>query len=470
METTDILLYIFQAIYLITAGGIFFLVISENRNPLKTISWALLLVLFPVGGILIYYFFGQDTRKIRIISRKSYKKIKKQSFDKLIAEDIKSISPNYLPLAKLLNNNNDASLLEGSSVKVFTNGKDKFEALLKDLEQAKKHIHLQYYIFMDDAIGHIVKQKLIQKAAQGIEVCVLYDDVANWKVRNKFYDEMRDAGINITSYLEVRFPIFTSKVNYRNHRKIVVIDGLIGYVGGMNIADRYLKPDWRDTHLRIVGKGVYGLQAAFLVDWHASHEDIEITQDHFPPCVSQTDNLMQIATGGPIRVWRTLLQATIQIILNAKKYIYIQTPYFLPTEALLQSLQTAALAGVDVRLMMPESSDVQAVNTASQSYFEDVLLSGVKIYTLKSSFLHAKTLITDDYLSVVGSANMDFRSFEHNFEVNAYIYEKEFALQMKRIFLEDQKQCNIIGLRKWQQRPKLQKLKESFMRMFSPLL
>lgn len=470
MEAQDIIRNIVQVIYFITALGIVFVVISENRNPLKTISWALLLLLFPIGGIIIYYFFGQDTRKLRIISRKHYKLIKKQSFDHLIIKDSTDINLEYLPLVRLLNNNNDAALLQGSELEVFTDGEEKFKSLIDDLENAHHHIHLQYYIFMDDNIGKRIKEILMRKASEGVHVRVLYDDVANWKVKNAFYDEMKTAGVEITAYLKVRFPIFTSKVNYRNHRKIVVIDGYIGYIGGMNIADRYLDDDWRDTHLRVVGKGVHGMQTAFLIDWNSSGQSLIFDKSYFPYYPNKTNNLMQVATGGPMSTWKTLLQATIHIIASAKKYIYIQTPYFLPSEGLLQALQSAALGGIDVRLMVPAQSDVRFVNSAAHSYFEDALKAGIKIYEMSPGFIHSKTLISDDFLSVIGSANMDFRSFEHNFEVNAYIYDTEFAKKMKKIFFEDQRKCKPILFKDWKRRPKLKKFQESVMRMFSPLL
>ncbi len=470
MEPQQIIRLIIQAIYVVTALGIVIIVISENRNPLKTISWVLLLVFFPIGGIIIYYFFGQDSRKVRVLSRKSYKRLKKRSFDHLIIHNAENICSEFAPLAKLLDNNNSAALLQGSEIRIFTNGPDKFEALLADLGKARHHIHLQYYIFLDDAIGNKVKDMLIRKAREGVEVRVLYDDAANWQVKNRFYNEMAKAGVEITAFLKVHFPLLTSKVNYRNHRKIVVIDGRIGYIGGMNIADRYLEPTWRDTHLRVEGKGVLGMQSAFLIDWLSSGKQIANEKSYFPESPVLTKNVMQIATGGPIGIWRTLLQATIQIIASAQKHVYIQTPYFLPTDGLLQALQLTALAGIDVRLMVPWHADVRFVSTASHSYFEDILNAGVKIYVMDPGFLHAKMIVVDDFLTVIGSANMDFRSFEHNFEVNAYIYDEKIALQMKQVFFNDQKACRRIVRKEWRQRPPFRKIQESITRMFSPLL
>jgi len=448
------------------------MVISENRNPIKTMSWAVLLLFVPIVGIIIYFFFGQDTRRLRIISKKRFRMLQKQSFKPLAVHNSrKNILPReYAPLVKLLNKNNDSALMQGSKIDFFSNGKEKFETLIKDMENASHHIHLQYYIFENDEIGRKIKSILMKKSLEGVEVRVLYDDVANWTTRNRFYDEMKNAGVEITAYLQVRFPLFTSKVNYRNHRKIVVIDGKIGYIGGMNVADRYLKDSWKDMHLRITGKGVLALQSAFLVDWVSSGKSLSNEKSYFPEAPVITENILQIVTGGPIDPWHTLLQAMLQILSNAKKYVYIQTPYFLPTESLLQILQSTALSGIDVRLMVPHKPDVRFVNSAACSYFADIMRAGVKIYLYKPAFLHTKMMVVDSFLTVIGSANMDFRSFEHNFEINAYLYDKIIARKMKRLFLDDQENCEQLTLAEWEKRPRIEKFKESITRMFSPLL
>ncbi|MDR0233078.1 MAG: cardiolipin synthase [Dysgonamonadaceae bacterium] len=460
-----------EIIYVITALFIVFVVISGNRNPIKTMSWVLLLLFVPIAGIIVYYFFGQDTRKLRVISRKRYRLLKKRSYEPLIIQNKENIlRPEYAPLVKLLNNNNDSSLMQGSKIDFFTSGEKKFETLIEDLENAKHHIHFQYYIFENDEIGGKIKSILMRKVSEGVEVRVIYDDVANWKKKRRFYGEMKNAGVEITAYLQVRFPFFTSKVNYRNHRKIVVIDGKIGYIGGMNVADRYLKNTWKDMHLRIIGRGVLALQSAFLIDWVSSGKPLLNEKVYFPETPVITDNILQIVTGGPINPWRTLLQATLHILSNAKKYVYIQTPYFLPTDALLQILQSTALSGVDVRLMVPHKADVHFVGIAARSYFADIMYAGVKIYLYNPAFLHAKMMVVDDFLTVIGSANMDFRSFEHNFEVNAYLYDKEITEKMKLLFLEDQQNCKQITLKKWKKRSRIEKIKESVTRVFSPLL
>lgn len=475
MELTDGIRITLQILYLITAIGIVFVVVSENRNPIKTTSWILLLLFVPVLGILFYYFFGQDNRKQRIISRKVFKNFKNRPTGTMPFDAINNVQPEYRPLVNLLNKSNNASLLDGNKITVFLNGKEKFRALFKDIEEAKFYIHIQYYIFLDDEIGTELKTLLIKKAYQGVHVRVLYDEVSNWRIDKKFYEEMSLSGIEISGYLKVRFPLLTSRVNYRNHRKIVVIDGKTGYIGGMNIADRYVKGphwggNWRDTHIRIEGRGVYGLQSVFLMDWHIASGKMISSSKYYPEMPSYNDNKLQIVMDGPVSQWHNLLQATLRIISSAKNYIYIQTPYFLPTEGIAQALQSAALGGIDVRVMLPAQSDSRAVSYASHSYLDEMMQAGVRVYFYTEGFLHAKLLLSDDYVTVVGSANMDFRSFEHNFEVNAYIYDNDFANKMKKTFYRDQQHCRRLTLKEWRARPRSRKIKESVMRLFSPLL
>lgn len=466
---------IFIILYCLTISGLVVVLITENRNPLKTIPWVIVLLLAPGVGLLFYFFFGQDNRKQRIISRRTYKRIMKRQQAGKLPQDACSVPVPYQPLVTLLNNSNQASLLYGSDISIYTNGQEKFANLMKEMARATHHIHVQYYIFCDDEIGNQVKALLMAKAQEGIQVRVLYDDVGCWNVKDKFFKEMREAGVEVYAFLRVAFPVFTSKVNYRNHRKIVVIDGNVGFMGGMNIADRYIKGTnwgtWRDTHFKIIGKGVHGLQAAFLIDWYVVSKQLLNDKIYYPSVpVYSDDNIMQICTSGPVGPWRTLLQAAIFMIANAKKYIYIQTPYFLPTEGLNQALQIAALGGIDVRLMLPKRSDTRAANMATHSFIDEMVKAGVKVYFYTPGFLHSKLAVTDDTLACIGSANMDFRSFEHNFEINAFVYQPSFAIQMRKVFLHDLQSCEKLNPTSWLKRPIKQRIAESFMRLFSPLL
>jgi cardiolipin synthase len=466
---------LFVALYSVTVLGVALVVIAENRNPLKSIAWILVLILTPGVGLLAYFLFGQDSRKQRIISRRTYRRILRGI----------SMLPFSLPrntkgskhgLVKLLQKTASIPLLEASDIRIFSSGHDKFDAFLADIAQAEHHIHLEYYVFEDDHIGQLVQEALIGKAKEGVSVRVLYDGVGSWSADRRFFRDMKRAGIGVHAFLHVTFPLFYSKVNYRNHRKIAVIDGRIGYIGGMNIADRYRTGlpwgIWRDTHLRLTGDAVHGLQSAFAVDWYvASKEQLSDIIVEAPGCDrAKAGNVVQIATGGPTGHWRILLQATIQLITSARRYVYIQTPYFLPTESLNQALQIAALSGVDVRLMLPERSDTMSAHLAGRSYLDDLIRAGVKIYLYEKGFLHAKAIVVDDTVSCIGSANMDFRSFEHNFEINAYIYGEEFALRMRKLFEDDMRSCRHPSPQEWLRRPRKDRIAESFFRLFSPLM
>lgn len=467
-------LLVFQLLYVLTALGVVIVVISENRNPLKTIAWVLILLLLPLVGLIFYYFFGEDHRKQRLISRKMHKKINRKTLER--TELLETLNPpvEYRGLVNLLNKLKDCPLYGGNRLTFYNNGSDKFEALIEELKKAKKHIHLQYYIFLDDGIGHKIKELLVEKAKEGVEVRVLYDDMGAWGVKSKFYKEMIAAGVDAQPFLKVKFPVLTSRVNYRNHRKVVVIDGEVGFMGGMNIADRYINGIkggiWRDSHFKVEGKAVHGLQTSFIIDWYATRSELLVSNKYFPSLTSKGDNLMQIATSGPTGEFKEIHQGIFQAITNAREYVYIQTPYLIPTDALMLALQTAAMSGVDVRIMIPEKSDTTFVQIASLSFIKDFLDSKVKIYLFKKGFLHSKLMIIDDALTITGSANMDVRSFEHNFEIDAFIYNKETALITKDIFLDDMGYADLINLEEWNKRPRAKRFAESVLRLFTPLL
>jgi len=458
-------------IYLVLIAGTVLVVISENRSPIKTMAWLLVLIFVPVVGLIIYNIIGQDTRRMRHISEIKYRQIKQLSFKNLTYNKNIKIHPEYANLINMLKNSNLSPVLQGSKIEIITEGQRMYEALLQDLENAKRHIHIEFFIFNNDETGYTVRNMLMKKAAQGVEVRFIYDNIANFWVPRKFYKEMKKSGVQITSMMKAHITKFANRINYRNHRKIVVIDGRVAYTGGMNISNRYFKdPTWRDTHLRLVGQGVLGLQANFLIDWYSSGEAFLDDADYFPETKNYTQNLMQIATGGPYSLYHNLLQATVNIIIGAKKYIYMQTPYFLPSEPLFQALQMASLSGVDVRLMVSRRSDSRYVDPAAHSYYADLLEAGMKIYETEGRFMHAKTLVADDNISVIGSANLDFRSFETNFEINCNIYDTDIALKNKEIFLRDMQQCRQVDFEEWKKRPQWRRFIDSFMRLFAPLM
>ena len=458
-------------IYIALIAGAVIVVISENRSPIKAIAWLLVLIFVPLIGLIIYYFFGQDTRRMRQLSEKNFQKINDLSFKSLTPNRNVNILPEYANLINLLKNSILSPILQGSKVEIITEGSRMFEVLLKDIQKAMHHIHIEFFIFKNDQTGKIVRDMLMKKASEGVEVRFIYDKVANWLVPKKFYNEMKKSGVKITSLMDAKFVKLGEKLNYRNHRKVIVIDGTTAYIGGMNISNNYfINPSWRDTHLRVQGQGALGLQACFLTDWYSSGEPFLDNENYFPEAKSYTHNLMQIATGGPYNLYHNLLQATINIIIGAKKYIYMQTPYFLPNESVFQALQMAALSGIDVRLMVSSKSDSSYVDPASRSYYADLLEAGMKIYEMQGKFIHAKTLVTDNMLSVIGSANLDFRSFETNFEINCYLYDPDIAKRNKEIFLQDMENCKEIRYEEWIKRPKWKKFLESILRLFAPLM
>lgn len=462
-------------IFYLTVVVTIMVVILDNRNPFKTLVWVLVLTFLPVIGLLLYFFFGQDTRKERLISKKGFERLSKYPMMEFQEqESFQGLDKESHAVIRFFQRINRALPFEGNSMDICSDGSSMLQALLKAIHAAKHHIHIQFYIFEDDAVGRMVRDALMDKAREGVEIRVLYDDVGCWKVPLAFYDEMREAGIETRSFLKVRFPRFTSKVNYRNHRKLVIVDGVIGFVGGMNLAERYLKGvswgGWKDIMIKIEGKAVYGLQTSFLIDWYATDHSLITSSRYFPKMEDKGNSLIQVVTSDPVGKWKDIMQGLLIAIASARKYIYIQTPYLLPTESILVALKTAALAGVDVRIMIPERSDSRLVHWGTESYLAELMEAGVKIYWYQKGFLHSKLVVCDDNLATVGSTNMDFRSFEHNFEVNAFVYDKASVLRLKEIFLSDLKDARMIQLKVWRLRPWSQKVKESVIRLFAPLL
>lgn len=465
---------IFIVLYLILVIGLVIMLVLDNRNPVKTMAWMVVLLFLPVIGVILYFFFGRNTRKERLISQKSADMLTKKSLQGFISQSSFELPSEHYSLIQLFRTLNRALPFENNYNEVYTSGYSMVQSLIREISHAKHHIHLEFYIFEDDSIGRLVRDILIDKAQEGVEVRLLYDDVGCWHVPNRFFDQMRTAGIEVRGFLKVRFPLFTSRINYRNHRKIVIIDGKVGFIGGMNIAERYLKPGkygiWRDTHLMIKGRAVYGLQSNFLIDWFFVTRSLITASKYYPSVDVCGEALIQTVTSEPVGEWKAIMQGLLLAISNAKRYFYVQTPYFLPTEPILAALQTAALSGVDVRLMIPEYADSMITHLGTLSYVDDMLSAGVKVYFYQKGFLHSKLMVSDDSLSTVGSTNMDFRSFEHNFEINSFIYDTETALLMKEIFLQDQRDSVQISYKVWMRRSSKQRAKESIVRLLSPLL
>ena len=469
--------WILLVIYLaITIGGIV-AVLMDNKQPEKTMAWILVLCFMPIVGIIFYLFFGQNTRKEKVISERSMDLLMKRSMLEFAEQENLHIPRRNRPLMKLFTNQNWALPFKDNEVSIFTDGYEFVSTLLYNIGQAQDHIHLDTYIIEDDPLGNLVADVLIDKARQGVEVRLLYDDVGCWRVKDRFFKRMKAAGIQVYAFMPVRFPAFTGKVNYRNHRKLCVIDGKVGFIGGMNIALRYVKgtarQTWRDTHLCIRGGAVYAIQRAFLVDWYFVSRTLVTDRRYYPPVDKTIDNncLTQIVTSSPVSPWPDIMQGYVRVLLQAHRYVYMESPYFLPTEPVLFAMRTAALSGVDVRLIVPRHGDAKLVEWASRSYLMEVIEAGVKVYLYEPGFNHSKILVSDDNLSSCGSTNIDFRSFENNFEANAFFFNEGMALRLKKVFLTDQAQSTLVDdVSYFIKRPFLQRLLESLVRLLSPLL
>lgn len=457
-------------------------ILFKNINPTKTLTYILVLVFFPFLGLLVYYFFGQEYRKNKIFDRKNVLNksiIKKLSEDFTLNEkDIAKfdkILDDKMKLVRLLYNSENTPLTKHNEVRILLNGKEKFKALFADLKNAKHHIHLEYYILKDDIIGNELIDIICEKAKNGVKVRLSFDDVGS-KISSRGKRKLKESGVDFYAFMPVLFPGFTGKLNYRNHRKIVVIDGEIGYVGGINVSDNYVnykngESFWRDTHLRIVGEAVKPLQVHFLMTWDfVSNSNITINKQLFPPSTVKKETAVQISASGPDTNWANIMEAIFVAINQADDYIYITTPYFIPNDQIITALQVSAKSGVDVRLIIPKTSDSWTAKYATNSYLEKLLEAKVKVYRYCNGFIHAKTIVVDDIFSTIGTANLDYRSFNINFEINALIYNTETSIELKNQFFDDLKECEQLDLESWIERSNFNKLKESYSRLWSPLL
>ena len=476
-------LQIVSALFLITSIAIAVIIVLEKRSPYKTAAWILVLVLVPVAGLIFYLFFGQNYRKRKMFSRKGLHELGK--LRSLISKQLRQvnkkgpkINERYEERGKLialLLKNSHSLLTTGNKVKILNNAEITFQEIFDAIRRAKNHIHLEYYIIDNDITGNRLKQLLIKKSSEGVEVRVIIDDVGSWGLKKPFLKELTDAGIEIYPFMKVRFPRLTSKLNYRNHRKIAVIDGEIGFTGGINFADRYLMGakgigPWRDTHLKIVGDAVASLQVIFAADWFfVSGQDLN-TNKYYRPFTDEEGIPMQISASGPDSDWESIGQALFTIITGAKKSVYITTPYLIPPLSIVAALETAALGGIDVRIIIPEKSDARISKWCSFSFVQGLLEAGVRMYFYREGFIHSKLLLADSEISSVGTTNLDFRSIETNFEVNAFIYDEKLTQKLEHYFKEDLLKSREIFLKDWVGRKWHFKLRESLAHIFSPML
>lgn len=474
---THILSILIIVIYAYTLVSTISVLLLENRNPAKSLSWVLVLLFLPFLGMFFYVLFGQDVRKRKIISKKAVHPVYHTSEFKTYDQDNSTlIESKYHNIIKLLSRNSDAGVFHNNKIEVLSNGESTFNAVFDAIQHAKEHIHIEFFIFDDDKISNQLRELLIQKANEGVRIRMIYDYWGSFDLSKRYLKSLRDAGVYVRSFLpfKFRFRFSSSDINYRNHRKVVIVDGRIGFTGGLNVADRYIYGNtlgfWRDTFISIEGAAVHALQHLFLSDWYFVERKMITDLKYYPKALNYGQNAMQLVSSGPDSDWEAIMQGIAAAINTATSYIYIQTPYFMPNEIIANAIHMAALSGVEVCLMIPQKSDAKLSDASSSSYLGRALEAGVKVYRYKDGFLHSKAIVIDDYISIVGSCNMDERSFAQNYEANAFVYDKETALKLKQLFYDDTEKCWEQTLEAWTNRKRSQKLKESFARLFSPLM
>ena len=466
------------SLYLVIAISAAIEVLLDNHQPSETIAWILIIMFLPIVGLLLYYFFGQDIRRERAFTKKYLDQLTHKLMAKYVAQE-GSVEASRLDLSLIsfLENHNFSLPFTQNAVSTYLSGDDFISRLIHDIGHARHHIHLEFFIFENDSVGRLVRDALIDAVRRNVEVRLIYDDVGCWGVSKHFFNFMRQSGIHTANFMPVRFHRFAHRINYRNHRKLVIIDGNIGYIGGMNIAKRYVRPVkgrlWYDTQLRIFGRGVYGMQLLFLMDWLSATKEVISDPVYYPtieprPTGGQ-DILLQIVSSTPFMSWPTIMLSYNKIIHNARKYILIQTPYFMPTPSLIESLQMAAMSGVKVEIMIPEDAGNFWMTWCNRSYFGDMLKAGVDIYLYTKGMLHSKTLIVDDHFCSIGSANLDFRSMLDTFEDSAFIYDDRYAQEYKSHFVAAKGECKKIDFQEWKTRTIWTRITESFVRVLSPL-
>ncbi|MGO3183040.1 MAG: cardiolipin synthase [Aequorivita sp.] len=465
-------------------------VVYDTQSTTKTLAYLLAVIFLPFIGIIIYFSIGVNYRKRKMYSKKVFNNPEVEiAMQKRILELSQTIFTtrsesvkNFKKLANLILNQTSSPITQGNDVTLLLNGENKFPKVLEALKNAKNHIHIEYYIYEADDIGCKIIDLLIEKAQEGVRVRFIYDDFGSREIRKKQVPRLKAAGVAVFPFYKIKLIALANRINYRNHRKIIVVDGVLGFVGGINVSDKYInttdsKNDlyWRDTHLRIQGPAVSTLQYIFMGDWnYCAGEKLAPNTNYFPEVKeayqSNSDKIVQIAASGPDSDTPLIQQTLLQAINLAKEEILITTPYFIPGESIIEGLVIAASSGTEVKLLVPGISDSLLVNYAARSYYSRLLNAGAKIYRYQKGFVHAKTMVVDKQLTMVGTANMDLRSFDLNFEVNALVFDEAIAQELRLAFYEDLKDAPIIDVDKWNSRSKFTQLLEKLAGLFSPLM
>ena len=477
----------FLVLYILIVFGVCISILVNTETPSKALGYLLLVISFPVFGIILYFSVGLNYRKKELYRKKL--EIDNLEFPKLeyraatLSNETllrnKEKIEDFFQLANFSRNKSFTS--DNNNATLLINGEEKFPDLIESIRNAKHHIHIQYYIYENDEIGNQLAQVLIEKAKQGVEVRFIYDDFGSSKIRKNIVKQLREAGVEAYPFYKINLIKLANRMNYRNHRKIVVVDGIVGYVGGINVADNYLNSSkdkeklfWRDTHLKIVGISVINLQFTFLTDWNfCANQKLPFSNDYFP--MENKDNLygnhlIQIVSSGPDSKYPKIKYTLIQAILTSKHEVCITSPYFIPDKSFLDAITIAALSGISVKLLVPKKSDSIVINTTTQSYFQELIDAGVEIYTYNKGFIHAKTMVCDQKIAIVGTANLDNRSFDLNFEINAIIFDEEIAKELKEVFENDLTSSTKVISEEWSKRPWYMKFLERVLHLFSSLM
>ena len=477
-----------QIVYLIIMILVILRVVYDTRSGVKALAYILFIVFVPVIGIFFYFSFGVNYRKRKLYSKKIVhdEQLRQEIRTRMFAYSEKvfnsgAIGEQHNNLAAFVRESASSPLTANNSVKLLLNGEEKFPEVLKALEAARHHIHIEYYIYEDDATGNSVADILIKKAEEGVEVRFMYDAFGSNGLGKSFIEKLETAGIQTAPFYKIKLTALASRLNYRNHRKIVVVDGKTSFVGGINMSDKYRNDGvgdnelfWRDTHLMLTGTATAYLQYLFLCDWNfASHNTLIYSESYFPSPASTTTigkEIVQLVPSGPDSDLPVIFYSLLEAIGAAQKKILITSPYFIPGESLMDALIIAAQSGLKVQIVVPGISDSKMVNAAARSYYTELLKYGVEIFLYNKGFVHAKTMVIDDDLAIVGSANMDYRSFDLNFEINALVYGIEITKQLETAFQKDVQESSQIDAAAWLNRPTHIKLWEKIVRLLSPFL
>lgn len=482
LATLTVFIFIFNISLCIT------IIFLERKTPQSTYAWLLFLWILPIFGFLFYLFFSQNLTKRKIFKYNTPENIRyklllrqqRRSLSKIVVIDPNSPWEKYRRSIEFHLNVSQALYTNNNQISIYTDGKAKFEALFDAMESATSSIHVEYYIIKNDSLALRMMDILTRKALEGIEVRLLFDAMGGRYLPKAILEGLVSAGGQIGEFFPSKIKMINLRINYRNHRKIVVIDGSTGFVGGFNVGNEYLGLNpkmgyWRDTHLKIYGSSAYELQLRFLLDWRASSSESLVisadSQNKYFPAISQKSGAgIQIVSSGPDKANEQIKQGFLRMINNAESYILIQSPYFVPDESILEALKIALLSGIDVRIMIPNKPDHIFIHWATLAYVGELIEYGAKVYIYENGFLHSKTIVVDDAVCSVGSCNFDIRSFRLNFETNAFIYDRPTSAELKNVFVEDIKLCTYYNKEIYSKRGHIIKIKESISRLFSPLL